>query len=132
MPLASKHRMIDAMTDIELIADTNRLLQQLVDFQTRQEAESKRAKEEMDARMAEMETKRKENTRRLMEGLGVQTHDAALSETDLDEKMASVREEGKRRIEEVRQIESTFRDQLLAELRAQSELLRQIFERLGR
>ncbi len=99
-----------------LIQETNALLKQILDMHAQQKAESEKQKADLEKSMAEMKEKYK-------------TDD---SEDDWEKRIQETREKTKTRLEESKQRELQFKTELMDELRTQSDLLRQIAEKLER
>jgi hypothetical protein len=120
------------VTHDELLADTNRLLQRLVEIDQTQRAESERFREEMEARREKMNEEQNESKTKRLVDLGLTPEDAALPEEDWEVRHAEAQRNAHENIERARQKDEEYKEQLLAELRTQSDLLRQIAEKLGR
>jgi len=120
------------MSDQELLEDTNRLLRQLVeiDAQHRQDAEQSKAK--LDEINKDLENKRKERLRKFAAEKGLPAEVAEGEEEDWQKRLEETRRRSKENIELGKAKELEFREQLLAELRKQSELLQKIEARLSR
>lgn len=108
------------------------MLRQLLDIQAQQRAEAERFHAEFEAEMAEMTAKREAAMRERLIERGVPEEAARGTEEGWEKRMEETRRESARRIEAARQKDAEYKEQLLAELRTQSDLLRQIAERLGR
>jgi hypothetical protein len=119
------------MSDAELFADTNRLLNLVLeaDRQRHEEAEKRMAKiKESSARVMPrfsdaVQAQLKEARTSLSEG--------PAEESDPGSLMKSVNERARAIAEEARDKERRFKDELLQEMATQSELLRRIAKKLG-
>lgn len=120
------------MTHDELIADTNRLLAQIVQMDTERQAQAKKSEAEMEERMAAMKAKREEAMKTRMEERGLTGEAASASDEDWEARITQSRRQTEQNLEFMREKDREYKEQLIQELRVQSDLLRQIAEKLGR
>ncbi len=118
------------MADAELIAHTNALLQQF--FEMRQEEKEAAAKDhaQYEAWKAEQETQFEARLREQLEerGASVEGFDGTME--DWEARMRAVQALAKERLEIEKAKEREYKDRMLEEMQAQSELLRRIAEKL--
>lgn len=119
------------MTDEELLADTNRLLRQFFDWDREQKAE----RERMEARWKADEERREAESKSFMadalKSKGVSLDGLDLTDENFEAKIKEIREKSQRNLEESKARELAFREDLLAELKIQTDLLNQIKEKLA-
>jgi len=106
------------MTHDELVADTNQLIRQLLEREAAAKAESERFLQESRSRLAEIR--------------GAKPNEAPEDLfADMDARRKEATAKAQENLKVATQREADFKDELLAELRIQSDLLRQIAEKLG-
>jgi hypothetical protein len=120
------------MTDSELLAETNQLLKRVVEIDQENRARSEAMRKENDRMHAEMDAKRKASMRSSLQELGLSVEDSDPSDDSWEERMKEVQRLSREKVELARKKEEHYRDQLLEELRIQSDLLKQIAEKLDR
>ncbi len=118
------------MSPEELLADTNRVLHELLELDRRRKEESSKSMEEFKAKQAEREQKRAETTKQNLIERGVPEDVASISEDDWEKRAKEVRQKSTENLKVMEERHSTFRDDVVAELKIQSEMLRQIAARL--
>ncbi len=117
------------MADPDLIAETNRLLRQLLESDAEAREQSKASRERLNAFREDLDAKREERRKTRLREDGF-PEDA--SEDDLDARRKEAHRRSEENIAVSREREARYREELLQELRVQSDLLRQIAERLER
>jgi len=119
------------MTPEELLADTNRLLRELAEAEAKVRADAEVKSAEFKEKMAKMAEEREAKQRELMKERGLPENELGTSDEDFDKRRKEAQERLNTNALAVRERESKFKDEMLAELRIQSDLLRQIGEKLG-
>ena len=119
------------MTQEELIADTNRLLARLLEIDEIQRVESEEKRKEWAEDREQREEDRNERMREKLRERGVSEELLQGDNVDWEKRLQEVQEQQKKRIEEAKEREQKYKDDVLDELRAQTELLNRIAEKLG-
>jgi hypothetical protein len=119
------------MSDSELLEETNRLLRKLVEIDEERRAENERAMKELEARRPMVELHNEALEERLKR-MGIESEAAEVGENDWEKRLQEANRKTMENIETASARERQYKDELLAELRTQSDLLRQIVEKLGR
>jgi hypothetical protein len=114
----------------DLVAETNGLLQRFLKVEEERAAEAAEAKAKFDKEMAEMEASRKEKMRSALIERGL-PEDAADLDADFEARLREAQKESQIRLEEAKVRDQDYKEQFLAELQQQTELLRQIAEKLA-
>ena len=118
------------MADDELIAETNQLLKRVLELDAEHRLETEKRIKELDDQRKEIKRRRQDEiAARLIED-GFSEADAHLSDEEWKERRWEAEKSAREQLIEAREREAKFRDELLSEMRAQTEVLRQIAERL--
>ncbi len=120
------------MPDDALLAETNHLLQRLLDLDADRKASTAAAKEKFDAMKTKMNADREETMRKRLEAEGLSAEDAAIPEEEWEARRKEAQRRSQENIETARMKDAEYKQTLLEELRTQSDLLRRIEERLAR
>jgi len=118
------------MTPEELLADTNRLLQRLVAIEDERKAEAERYRAESDFSLAEMKKKTDESMAQRLKERGLSEDAAAGGDEDWDKRFKAVQQKSRENMDAMRVKDEQYKEQLLQELRTQSDLLKQIAKKL--
>ena len=103
----------NVVESVELIAETNALLRQVLERDDEQKREAAKAKEEFEQKVSE-----------------VSSYASASDEDDLTKRMVAAQEQSRQRMEEIRQKDFEYKELMLNEAREQTQLLRAIREKL--
>lgn len=118
------------MSDTELIVETNRLIQRFFDMREEQRVEAERHRVEHEAWQAKQDAEFQEGMREKLVEHGASTEGYDGTMEDWEARMKAVRAQAKERLEAEKAKEREYREQMLEEIQAQSELLRRIAEKL--
>jgi len=119
------------MSQEELIADTNRLLQQLVASEKAQKEEAERSRAEFETKFGDLSAKREETLKSKLGQRGLPSDLIDTPEEDWEKRINEARQKSKENLELMRQKDEQYKEELMQELRIQSDLLKQIAEKLG-
>ncbi|MBS1727642.1 MAG: hypothetical protein JST51_13035 [Armatimonadetes bacterium] len=119
------------MDHADLLAENNRLMQQLLDFHAEQKGEAEKAKSDFDGRMAEMKSRRESEMNAKLAEIGASKEAAQGSEEDWEKRMKDAQQQTRERTEAILAKDRQYKDELLRILDEQTSLLRQISEKLG-
>jgi hypothetical protein len=114
-----------------MIEDTNRLLQRLIEINEEQRVRSEELKKDNEVRMKALKDKSDAAMKEHLIKRGLSPEDAG-SEEDWKTRAEEARKMSKERLEASQQQTLQFRTEMLQELKTQSDLLRQILEKLER
>lgn len=118
------------MPDTELIAETNRLLQRVLDLSEQRKSDSERGMVDFKAQMEAMKTKREEAMKTRLEEREVPTEVASADEEEIESRRKAALHRSQENIATMQARDREYKERLLAELSTQSDLLRRIAERL--
>jgi|GEM_PF-5743954 len=121
------------MDQASLIAETNALLKQVLDADAARKAEAEKQRAEFETQMGGLKERTSARTGAPRKEAGAEDADSAGDpDEDWEKRLKDAREKSRERMEQSAVREREFKAQLLEELRTQTELLRQIAERVVR
>lgn len=118
------------MSPEELLVDTNRVLHELLDIERQRKVDNEKARTEFIVNQAEREQKRAEKMKQALIERGIPEGEASIPEDVFEKRAEAAREKSNENIKIMEQRNLQFRDDVVAELKIQSEILRQIAARL--
>ena len=120
------------MADADLIVETNRLLHTILQNDAEQKARSAEAIEEIEKKSAEIDTKFSEPMKERLRKEGLPEEAIEGTQEDWEKRRREAQRKSRENIEASQKRHEQYQEELLTELRIQSDLLRQIAERLAR
>ena len=119
------------MTNEELLLDTNQLLRKLFEIDEQNRAQADESRASLKKQMEEVRARQAEAAKSPSTDLSVQEPAPSGAPQDWETRQKVATESGKARMEEMRALDQKYKEEVLEELRKQSEILKQIAERLG-
>jgi hypothetical protein len=120
------------MADAELIEETNRLLRTILQNDAEQKARSAEAIEEIKKKGEKIDANFEEQRKKRLRDAGLPEEAVEGTEDDWEKRRREAQRKSRENIEASQKRHERYQEELLAELRTQSDLLRQIAERLAR
>lgn len=119
------------MTNEELLQDTNSLLRRLFELEEQNRLEAEKSRIEFEKLMEKTREEQDAGINERLVEVGVADSASMGSMDSWQQRSTEATRAAQQNIDEARAMDQEYKDALLAELRKQSDLLRQIAEKLG-
>lgn len=119
------------MSSDDLLLETNQLLRRVVEIENERRAEAEKQRVEFEEMQKQTEATRSESFRTMLQDRGLSGEVLDLEGTNFDERFAEAQRKTEENLKAMREQDEMYKNSVLQELQTQSDLLKQIAEKLG-